>query len=114
MERLRYSKDFDDHAKFAELVLQEAEQVFAGEGGYVYLTLKDYAFIANAAIDLSNVPDGYAVLWPEEPWEWVKNFREKLRARYRLEHLGVLMSDSHNTPLRGGGMTESVGEWKCG
>lgn len=102
MKRLRYSKGFEDHAKFAELVLQEAEKVFAGEDGYVYLTLKDFAFIANAGIDLSNVPDGYAVLWPEKPWEWVKSFREKLRTRYQLEHLGVLMTDSHNTPLRRG------------
>lgn len=102
MERLRYSKGFEDHAKFAELVLQEAEAVFAGEGGYVYLTLKDYAFIANSGIDLSNMLDGYAVLWPEKPWEWVKSFRQKLKARYQLDHLGVLMTDSHNTPLRRG------------
>ena len=63
---------------------------------------KDFAFIANAGIDLSNVPDGFAVLWPEKPWEWVKNFREKLRTHWQLEHLGVLMTDSHNTPLRRG------------
>lgn len=102
MRRLKYSKDFDDHAQFAELVLQEAERIFEGEGGFVYLTLKNHIFIANAGIDLSNVPDGYAVLWPERPWDWVRTFRERLKNRYQLEHLGVLMTDSHLTPLRRG------------
>lgn len=102
MRKLRYSKDFEKHPQFAELVIREAEKLFEGPKGFVYLTLKDYVFIANAGIDLSNVPEGYAVLWPEEPWAWVNEFRERLMDQYDLSALGVLMTDSHLVPLRRG------------
>ena len=64
MRKLRYSKDFESRPELAELVLQEAERLFVGEGGFVYLTLKNGVLIANAGIDLSNAPEGYAVLPP--------------------------------------------------
>lgn len=100
MKKLEYSKDFGAQPELAELVLQEAEQVF--EGGFIYLTLKDNIFIANAGIDLSNVPDGYAILWPEKPWAWARAFRQKLKRHYRIEDVGVIVTDSHLTPLRRG------------
>ncbi len=100
MKKLKYSKDFDAYPELAELVLQEAEELF--ENGFVYLTLKNNIFIANAGIDLSNIPAGYAVLWPEQPWEWVKTFRKKLQRHYGLEQVGVIATDSHLTPLRRG------------
>ncbi len=102
MKEMAYSKHVNDHAQFAELVLQESERVFDGEDGLVYLTFKNSIFIANAGIDLSNAPDGYAILLPEKPWDWTKNYRDKLKSQYNLEHLGVLMTDSHLTPLRQG------------
>lgn len=100
MKPLKYAEEV--RARFAELVLQEAEHVFENDNSLVYLTLKNFLFLANAGIDLSNVPSGYAVLWPDKCWDWVNRFRETLRARYQLEHLGVLMTDSHLTPLRKG------------
>ena len=100
MKKLKYSKDFEAKPELAELVLQEADHLFVN--GYVYLTLKNNIFISNAGIDLSNIPAGYAVLWPEEPWGWVKQFREKLKKHYGLEALGVIATDSHVTPLRRG------------
>ena len=100
MKKLKYSKDFDANPELAELVLREAERLFAN--GFVYLTLKYNIFIANAGIDLSNIPTGYAVLWPERPWEWVKQFRKKLKDYYAVDELGVIATDSHLTPLRRG------------
>jgi len=100
MMKLEYSKDFAAHPELAELMLQEAERVF--ENGFVYLTLKENIFIANAGIDLSNVPYGYAVLWPQKPWEWARNFRQRLKKHYQVEELGVIVTDSRMTPLRRG------------
>lgn len=102
MRKLRYSKDFEQHPQFAELVVRESEKLFEGPKGFVYLTLKEYVFIANAGIDLSNVPEGYAVLWPEEPWTWASEFRRRLMDHFSLGELGVLMTDSHLVPLRRG------------
>lgn len=100
MKKLTYSKDLEALPELAELMLQESQQVFAD--GFVYLTLKDNIFIANAGIDLSNIPEGYAILWPEKPWEWARNFRERLRTHYQVADLGLIVTDSHMTPLRRG------------
>jgi coenzyme F420-0:L-glutamate ligase len=100
LERPRSARGAGVHPGLKELVLQEAEGFY--DDGLVYLTLKDKVFVANAGIDLSNVPRGYAVLWPKDPWEWVRGFRERLRTHYRLEDVGVVATDSHLTPLRRG------------
>lgn len=102
MTKLEYSKHSAYHDNFAELVLREAEKLIEGKDGIVYLTLKNYIFIANAGIDLSNVPEGYAVLWPEHPWGWTHDFRQRVAAYYGLKRFGVVMTDSHVTPLRRG------------
>jgi coenzyme F420-0:L-glutamate ligase len=104
MKKLRSRGDFPYSVQFAELVLQEADRIFSSndDPGYVYLTLKDHLLTANAGIDLSNVPKGYAVLWPTEPWKWAQAFREKLKTFYNVAELGVLVTDSHVRPLRRG------------
>jgi len=100
MKKLKYSSDFDTQPELAELILQEADKLFEAE--YIYLALKDNIFIPNAGIDLSNAPGGYAILWPEDSWGWVRDFREKLRSDYKVEELGVVVTDSHCNPLRRG------------
>jgi len=102
MRRLRYSKDFDAHPELAELVLREADALFVGEGGHVYITLKGWVWIANAGLDLSNAPAGTAILWPAAPWAWAAEFRTRLKALYGVSQLGILLTDSRLTPLRRG------------
>jgi len=100
MKKLQYSKDFGAHPELAELVLRESEGLFGD--GFAYLSLKNNILIANAGIDLSNAPEGYAILWPREPWNWARSFRNKLKAEYDLVNVGVIVTDSHLTPLRRG------------
>lgn len=104
LKTLRLTDDKETDAQFAELVLREADRIFdkVKEPGYVFLTLKDNILVANAGIDLSNVPKGYAVLWPDKPWDWAEAFRHKLKQRYQLNDVGVLLTDSHVKPLRRG------------
>ncbi|NDJ75841.1 MAG: hypothetical protein GYB65_06250 [Chloroflexi bacterium] len=111
IQELRFSEDSEPKAEFAELVLREADRVFVdmNEPGYVFLTLKDNVLVANAGIDLSNVPSGYAVLWPDDPWTWARDFREKLRVHYNLQDVGVLVTDSHVKPLRRGVTGVAIG-----
>jgi F420-0:gamma-glutamyl ligase len=82
-------------------VLDDADAVFDG-GSYVHLTLKDGMLLANAGADRSNAPEGYAVLWPAQPWQWARSFRARLIAHYDLREVGVLITDSHIAPLRSG------------
>jgi len=99
---LKRTKDPVKALQLAELILQEADQLFDVEGSLVYLTYKDNLLVANAGIDLSNAPEGCAILWPERPWEWARDFQQGLKAHFGLNDLGVVVTDSHLMPLRRG------------
>lgn len=82
-----------------KLVKQEADLLFPGE---MPLTIKDGIFIPSAGIDTSNIPDGYAVLWPENPQKSSDNLLKILKQRTNIQKLGVMIIDSHIRPLREG------------
>jgi coenzyme F420-0:L-glutamate ligase len=53
----------------------------------------------NAGIDRSNVPDGYAILYPRDPFMTA----ERLRQKFLLEldvRLGIVIADSRLMPTR--------------
>jgi coenzyme F420-0:L-glutamate ligase len=58
--------------------------------------------IPSAGIDLSNTPHGTAILWPRKPFEVAEELRKNLRKKFGLRNLGIIISDSHCTPLRWG------------
>jgi coenzyme F420-0:L-glutamate ligase / coenzyme F420-1:gamma-L-glutamate ligase len=101
-EALALSETFPRHAAFTELVLREADVVFGSMGAPFFLTEKNGLLTPNAGVDRSNVPNGYAVLWPDQPWAWVRQFWQDLRARFGLRELGVIITDSQLTPMRRG------------
>ena len=88
------------HAGLAELIRRESDHCYPGAP--VWLSVKDGIFVANAGIDLSNAPAGYAILWPERPWDWAHERRARLKQAYGLRELGVVITDSRCVPLRRG------------
>ena len=100
LPQLLYGKDFKTYPGLAQLLLDEAEKIYRAK--YVFFTLRDAIFMANAGIDLSNTPEGYAVPWPTQPWSWAHGFRRQLRAHFGLRELGVALTDSRIMPLRRG------------
>jgi dihydrofolate synthase / folylpolyglutamate synthase len=87
-------------ADFKKLVEKEADKVIGG--GPVTLTMKNGIFIPWAGIDRSNIKKGYAVLWPQKPFETAAQLQKALRKAFGLKHLGIIISDSHCVPLRKG------------
>lgn len=75
------------------------------------LTVTDNILIPNAGIDESN-GDGYAILWPTDPMAEAARVWDYLRNKHHLNHLGILITDSHTTPLRWG--TNGMGIAWCG
>lgn len=70
--------------------------------GYsILLTIKNNTMIASAGIDESN-SDGYYTLWPEDADKFTTEIREYLCKKYSITNLGVIVTDSHTTPLRFG------------
>src|SRR3989344_3048759 len=66
-----------------------------------YLTIKDNILIPSAGIDESNAGE-YYILWPEDPHLVANNIREFLKDKFKLQHVGVIITDSTTAPLRWG------------
>lgn len=97
-KRTRYGEGKED-PRVIELVLQEADAVLPGT---LVLTFKEGILIPNAGIDLSNAPKDFAILWPRNPWKTARNLWQRFRRTFRLKKLGIIISDSHCSPLRWG------------
>jgi putative folate metabolism gamma-glutamate ligase len=69
----------------------------------VMLTIKNNILIPTSGIDESNA-NGYYILWPEKPFESAKKIYNFIKKTYGLKSFGVIISDSHTTPLRSGVM----------
>lgn len=84
--------------RIAQLVLQEADHIFGGIQGFL-LTYKDGILSPNAGLDRSNIPNGFAVLFPEHPYESAAAIRREVRARLNVD-VGVILTDSWLIPAR--------------
>lgn len=74
------------------------------------LTIKCNAFIGTAGIDESNAA-GYFVLLPKNPFESAEKIYNYIKEKYKLREFGVVISDSHSSPLRRGATGISIGYW---
>ncbi len=97
-----YAADLADryrmNPKIAQLVAQEADHIFGGIPGFL-LTYKDGILSPNAGIDRSNIPEGYAVLFPERPYQTATDIRRGLRERLGVD-VGIILTDSWLMPGR--------------
>lgn len=98
LQKIPYATGRED-PHFIELILREADRVFPGK---MLTTLKDGMLIPAAGIDRSNAPDGFAILWPKNPWKTAQNLWKKLRRALQIKKLGLVICDSHCQPLRWG------------
>ena len=67
----------------------------------LYLTIKDNILIPSAGVDESNADSVY-ILYPKNVQETAVFLWNYLRKKHSLEHLGILITDSHTTPMRRG------------
>lgn len=89
-----------------ELIRKESELAIPTK--WCWLTVKDGMVMASAGIDESNA-DGKLVLLPRDSYLAAAELRAKLKARFHLRELGVLLTDSRTLPLRAGVIGVSVG-----
>lgn len=74
----------------------------------VPLTIRDNTFVARAGIDASNT-DGVYSLLPIDSYATARLVREYLMGRFKVNNIGVIISDSHSTPLRRGVTGVAIG-----
>lgn len=94
-------------ASLAEIVMKEADEIL-GIGRGAILTLKRGSLCANAGVDLSNAPPGFAVLLPSDPNMAAEKIRDEIMKRSGSK-VGVVISDSTVRPLRLGTVGHAIG-----
>lgn len=85
------------------LIAQEADAILKTDNNPygLYLTLKNNLLIPSAGIDESNGDDVY-ILYPENIQQTAQQLWEHIRKKYQRQQIGILITDSHTTPLRRG------------
>lgn len=93
-----------------ELVQQEADVVIPRSYWSTPLTIIKNAFIGTAGIDESNA-DGHYILLPKDTFASAQQIHMYLIQKHALTNVGVIITDSHSTPLRRGAMGIAIGWW---
>lgn len=84
------------------LVEQEAQLIVAAKPQWgSRFTITKGVLVRAAGIDESN-GNGHYILWPKSPQKSVKRLRRALMKHYKVQKLGVIVTDSISTPLRRG------------
>ena len=96
----------EDEVTREKIIRSESE--FAIPTKWVWLTIKDGAVMANAGTDESNA-DGKLVLLPKDSFKSANALCRKLKKKYRIKKLGVLITDSRTIPLRAGVTAVALG-----
>jgi coenzyme F420-0:L-glutamate ligase / coenzyme F420-1:gamma-L-glutamate ligase len=94
-------------ATLAELVLRESEYLMDGVPGFL-LAIRDGMIAPNAGIDKSNVPKGYAMLYPRDPFGTAEKLRLKFLTEFGMR-VGIVIADSRLMPTRVGTTGVAIG-----
>ncbi len=97
-EALELAEHYQLNPKIAQLILQEADHIFGGIPGFL-LTYNDGIVSPNAGLDRSNIPSGYAVLFPEKPYQSAARIQREMQERLGVR-IGVILTDSWLMPGR--------------
>ncbi|MFV1970045.1 MAG: coenzyme F420-0:L-glutamate ligase [Acidimicrobiia bacterium] len=100
--------DVPDEATYRALVEDEAARIVRRRGDLVIAQTRHGFICANAAVDRSNIADGFALLLPEDP------DRSAHRLRTRIERatgtsIGVVITDTFGRPWRRGLVDVAIG-----
>ena len=93
--------------EIAQLIIDEADEILGGIP-HVVLTIKNNTLMANAGIDKSNVPPGYASPLPLNPRASAERLRAEVKKRTG-KTIGVMVIDSRTQPLRLGNIGMALG-----
>lgn len=92
-----------DKINKSQLIKMEADYFIPPEQNQynITLTIKNNFLIPTAGIDESN-GNGYYILWPKNPQKSANEVRTYLKQRFKVNHVGVIITDSRTIPLRWG------------
>ena len=95
------NKKYDMREEFVELILRESSMILGGMTHVILAKVNNF-LIANAGIDQSNAGANKVVLLPKNLTQVVLEYRKRLKEKFKIENLGVIIADSRVQPLRKG------------
>jgi len=85
-----------------KLIYHEADLFLRGKNKFgAILTIKNNILVPTAGIDESN-GNGKFILWPRNPQKSANRIRRYLRQKFKVNNIGIMITDSKTTPLRWG------------
>ncbi len=103
-----YAELWQRDARQVELVLRESARIVRMDRGLIIAETRHGFVCANAGVDLSNVPPGWASLLPEDPDASARTIRAEL-ARMAGWEPPVIISDTFGRPWRQGLVNVAIG-----
>jgi coenzyme F420-0:L-glutamate ligase / coenzyme F420-1:gamma-L-glutamate ligase len=108
-ERAReWAKAWNKDARLIELVLRESKRIVRMQNGIIVSETPHGFVCANAGIDVSNAPDGMAILLPLDSDASARRLREEIFAAFAVD-IGVIVSDTFGRPWREGLVNVALG-----
>lgn len=96
-----------------ELIIREADKYLPrslAPNEWTMHTIKNNLLSAAAGIDESNAL-GHYILWPQDSQKSARKIWQMLRKKFKLDNLGVIITDSRLIPLRRGVVGISLGHF---
>jgi coenzyme F420-0:L-glutamate ligase/coenzyme F420-1:gamma-L-glutamate ligase len=94
--------------RVVELTLREAVRIVRMDRGVLIAETRHGLVCANAGVDTSNVPDGWAALLPEDPDASAHRIRDGLSAAFGGA-VAVIVTDTFGRPWREGQTNVAIG-----
>ena len=73
---IKLSKIYHIEPTMVELIIRESDIIFNGLYGFILTSIQG-VLAPNAGIDRSNIPKGYVVLYPKDPYSSINTLRQK-------------------------------------
>jgi coenzyme F420-0:L-glutamate ligase/coenzyme F420-1:gamma-L-glutamate ligase len=90
------------------LVLREANRIVRMERGVIVVETRHGFVCANAGVDVSNAPEGTAILLPEDADRSARALQGRLEKDFGV-HVAVIIADSFGRPWREGLVNVALG-----
>jgi len=100
--------EYDKDPKLVEVILSESKRILRMENGILIVETNNGFVCANAGVDESNVPDGYAILLPKDPDISATKIHKEILEKTGI-NVAVLISDTFGRPFRIGQTDCAIG-----
>jgi coenzyme F420-0:L-glutamate ligase / coenzyme F420-1:gamma-L-glutamate ligase len=100
--------EYEKDPKLLEVILSESKRIVRMENGIIIVETNNGFICANAGVDESNVPNGFATLLPLNPDKSAQKLREEISQKSK-KNIAVLISDTFGRPFRLGQTDCAIG-----